>query len=91
MPLLSLSPKRADHARKLLNWTRGDLALRSGLSERMLQEWEAGSLALRQARSVALAVRAALEGAGVEVTTPKSRLGNVRTERDAPGAGANAT
>ena len=67
MTMQSLSPQQVIAARKLLGWTRNDLATRSGLSETTLARLERGRFrSSREEGSAYLALEAALEGAGIE-------------------------
>jgi len=61
---LTLLPSQSRAARALLEWSRGDLAQRSGVSLATLADFEAGK---RQPYDRTLDdIRAALEAAGVE-------------------------
>lgn len=65
-PLRILSAQHVIAARKLLRWTRTDLATRSGLHEEMLGRLETEPPPSTRLGQVDLALEAAFEGAGID-------------------------
>ena len=80
---MMLLPEQSRAARALLDWSRGDLASRSGVSVAALADFEAGK---RQPYERTLAdVRRALESAGVIFVSENGEGPGVRLRKDRPG------
>jgi transcriptional regulator with XRE-family HTH domain len=73
-----LTPAQIRAARAALGWSAADLAKAAGLSLRTIQAVETASGSARARKSSVLALKAALEAAGIEFTgTPDDRPGVV--------------
>jgi transcriptional regulator with XRE-family HTH domain len=77
---MMILPEQSRAARALLDWSRGDLASRSGVSVAALADFEAGK---RQPYERTLAdVRRALESAGVIFVSENGEGPGVRLRKD---------
>ena len=68
MSIPKVSIRQVKAARALLGWSQKDLAGASGISEPTIKRLEAGQGDLGGREATVLAIRAALESAGVEFT-----------------------
>lgn len=68
MSILKVSIRQVKAARALLGWSQTKLAEVSGVSEPTIKRLEAGDGELGGRASTVDAIRAALEGAGIEFT-----------------------
>lgn len=71
-----LAPEQIRAARAVLGWSAADLAIQSGLSLRTIQALENSEDLQNARKSSLLALRFALESAGIEfIGTPEDRPG----------------